>query len=70
MCDLAKVADLALLLVDGAYGFQLETFGAHANAWPPTPLEQRIARYGVIIVLLIDPVYVLFAFPSLIVLLC
>ena len=26
MCDVAKVADLALLLVDGAYGFQMETF--------------------------------------------
>ena len=26
MCDVAKVADLAMLLVDGSYGFQMETF--------------------------------------------
>lgn len=26
MCDVSKVADLALLLVDGTYGFQMETF--------------------------------------------
>ena len=26
MCDVAKIADLALLLVDGSFGFQMETF--------------------------------------------
>ena len=26
MCDLSKVADLVLLLVDGSFGFQMETF--------------------------------------------
>jgi ribosome biogenesis protein BMS1 len=26
MCDLSKVADLVLLVVDGAYGFEMETF--------------------------------------------
>ena len=26
MIDLAKIADLALLMVDGAYGFEMETF--------------------------------------------
>ncbi|KAG5474433.1 hypothetical protein LSCM1_03215 [Leishmania martiniquensis] len=26
MCDLAKVADLVLLMVDGSYGFEMETF--------------------------------------------
>ena len=26
MCDIAKIVDLALLLVDGSYGFQMETF--------------------------------------------
>merc|ERR1719205_401712 len=26
MLDLAKIADLAIIMVDGAYGFELETF--------------------------------------------
>ena len=26
MCDVAKVADLVLLMVDGAFGFEMETF--------------------------------------------
>ncbi|CCW62306.1 unnamed protein product [Phytomonas sp. EM1] len=26
MCDLAKIADLVLLMVDGSYGFEMETF--------------------------------------------
>jgi ribosome biogenesis protein BMS1 len=26
MCDLAKIADLVLLVVDGAFGFEMETF--------------------------------------------
>ena len=42
MCDVAKVADLALLLVDGAYGFQMETFGARTCRTSRTP---RRARY-------------------------
>lgn len=26
MCDVAKTADLVLLLIDGAFGFEMETF--------------------------------------------
>ena len=26
MCDLAKIADLVLLVVDGHFGFEMETF--------------------------------------------